>query len=144
MPVRCMNVSLCACHVQACPSALPPSLFPPNVYDVPALPPCNLSFPVEHCLCLTESWCLHTLLQNHAERKGGRVIQFDKDQEPLSSLPSGSHPFTQTLEEEYWEACQPLTYSHTLSHIHSNICVVRWGQRVRKLKSLPLISVLND
>lgn len=86
----------------------------------------------------------HTPAKPGREKKGGGVIQFDKDQEPLSSLPSGSHPFTQTLEEEYWEACQPLTYSHTLSHIHSNICVVCWGQRVRKFKSLPLISVLND
>lgn len=58
--------------------------------------------------------------------------------EPLSSLPSRSHPFTRTLEERHWEACQLLTHSHTVSHIaYGNWCC--W-HKVRRFKILPLMN----
>lgn len=86
---------VCVCHVQACPNALPQSLLPHNVYDVPSLPPSNLPFPVEH-------WCVRgrTGVYTHSQAERGRSIeivgaldggdiQFDEDQSRCVLCPVG-------------------------------------------------------
>lgn len=117
------RVFVCVCHVQTCPSALPPSLFPPNMMSRLSL------LLISHFLWSNgvfegELVFTHTPTKPGRERERecvwGEDIQFDKDQSCCLLCPVG-HILLRKLLRRNTGRPASHWHIHTFSHTYTVI-----------------------